>query len=78
MTITAPKTEKNNKNRRGEYASKKVLFGDFNRYAVAAVHTRFDDVEWFVWDAEQEIAPFTPSVIRQESTFEAAIAGLDQ
>ena len=66
---------KNNPNLAGQLASKKVLFGGYSRFAIAPVHTRFDAVEWFVWDAEQ-IDPLTrlPSVIAQEATKEEALA----
>jgi len=36
----------------GSLAAPKQFFGEFRRYAVAPVHTRFDAVEWFVWDAD--------------------------
>jgi hypothetical protein len=66
---------KNNPNLAGQLASKKVLFGGYSRFAIAPVHTRFDDVEWFVWDANH-IDPLTklPSVIAQEPTKEQALA----
>ena len=75
------KVEANDPKRAGRNASKTKYFGEFSRYAVFAVHTRFDAVSWFVTDAEGitdeqvkrgERAP----VIRQEPTYEAAIAGL--
>ena len=66
----------NNPDLKGSPAAKKVLFGDCSRYAVAPVHTRFDAVQWFVWDAETYDPAGIPAVIRQEDTLEAAIAGL--
>jgi hypothetical protein len=33
---------------KGSLASRKVLFGEYNRYALYAIHIRFDAVEWFV------------------------------
>lgn len=65
---------KNNPDRKGELAQRKRLFGDCSRYAVAPVHTRFDAVEWFVWDAER-IDPVTgrPEIIRQEATLADAM-----
>lgn len=68
---------RNNPARKGELAAPKRLFGEYSRYAVAPVHTRFDRVQWFVWDAD-EIDPVTngPAVIRQEDTEAEAIAGL--
>lgn len=61
----------------GELATEKQTFGDCSRYAVAAVHTRFDAVSWFVWDANRvdEITG-EPLVIRQNENPEKAVAGL--
>jgi hypothetical protein len=73
--MKAPNAKPNDKKKAGEKASKTVLFGEFSRYAVYAVHTRFSSVVWFVTDAETD--PTTmPQVIRQAETFEAAIKGL--
>lgn len=74
----------NNKNKAGELATSKKIFGERSRYAVAAVHTRFDEVQWFVWDAERADenglkfwnGVSYPAVIRQSKTYEEAIAGL--
>jgi len=67
----------NDPSRKGQLAARKRLFGDYHRYAVAPVHTRFDAVEWFVWDAEAYSPEgITPAVIRQASSEEEAIAGL--
>lgn len=68
----------NDPSHKGERASRKVLFGEFNRYAVAALHTRFDAVTFFVWDAHLDDGTGRPEVIRQEDTLEAALAGLAQ
>jgi len=67
----------NNSKFAGQLAAKKELFGGYSRYAVAPIHTRFDAVEWFVWDAEK-IDPVTggPDVIRQAQTKSEALAGL--
>lgn len=63
--------------RKGQLAAPKRLFGDFRRYAVAPIHTRFDAVEWFVWDAMSwEPDGTNPAVIRQASTEAEAVAGL--
>lgn len=71
------KAQANNPKRAGQRASRLVIFGDHGRYAVAAMHTRFDAVEWFVWDAEHPNATMHRSeVIRQEQTLEKALAGL--
>jgi hypothetical protein len=75
----ADATIQNDPSKRGQLAAKKELFGPYSRYAIAPVHTRFDAVEWFVWDAftrEREDSTL-PAVIRQEPTKEAALAGLD-
>lgn len=68
---------KNNPRRAGQRATKLEFFCG-TRYAVAAVHTRFDAVEWFVWDAEHSNATMARSeVIRQAPTRAEAIKGLD-
>lgn len=63
--------------KKGELAARKQFFGPNRRYAVAPIHTRFDDIEWFVWDAEHELSNMTRAeVIRQSPTLEAALCGL--
>lgn len=69
------KVSSNNANMKGSLAGRKVLFGDCSRYAVAPIHTRFDEVEWFVWDADKLDNLGIPEVIRQALTFEEAVAG---
>lgn len=59
----------------GQLATPKAAFGDFHRFAVAAVHTRFDVVQWFVWDADRDEGD-GPGVVRQAATFAEAVAGL--
>jgi hypothetical protein len=67
----------NDPTRKGQLAAPKRIFGDWRRYAVAPVHTRFDAVEWFVWDAESWDEDGTnPAVIRQASTEAEAVEGL--
>jgi hypothetical protein len=69
--------ERNDPSRAGQHATAKYLFGPFNRYAVFAVHTRFDAVSWFVTDAEQfDDVTGAPLVIRQEATRQLAVRGL--
>ena len=70
-------TKDNNPNLAGLPAGTKAMFGPFHRYAVYPVHTRFGAVQWFVEDAEltDELTGL-PSIIRQESTREAAMEGL--
>jgi len=62
----------------GSYATKKEFFGEYSRYAVAAIHTRFGDVQWFVWDAMSLDEIGLPSVIRQAATKEDAINGIEK
>ena len=70
-------TPHNDPSRPGTLASDKRAFGPFNRYRIAAVHTRFDAVSWFVWDAETpEAKTGLASVIRQSATEADAMAGL--
>ncbi len=76
MALSFSKVPTNNPDRKGQLAARKQFFGQFSRFAVAPVHTRFDAIEWFVWDAslakDGELAP----VIRQAATLEEAIRGL--
>jgi len=68
----------NNPSLRGSLASKKQFFGENSRYAIAPVHTRFDDVEWFVWDAEHANSTMNKAeVIRQSPTLSDAVCGLE-
>jgi hypothetical protein len=54
-----------------------LIFGPFSRYKIVAIHTRFDRVSWFVYDADlTDDLTGGPSVIRQEDTFEKAVNGL--
>lgn len=71
---TAPAAEKNNTDFAGRPASERVLFGEFGRYGVQAMHTRQADVMWFVFDAERK-DKFTggPLIIRQEPDFNKAV-----
>ena len=57
-------------------AARKQFFGQSSRFAVAPVHTRFDAVEWFVWDASLTMDNELTPVIRQASTLEKAVRGL--
>lgn len=70
-------TIRNDPSRKGQLAAPKRLFGEYNRYAVGPVHTRFEAIEWMVWDAD-ETDPVTlgPAVIRQAATEDEAVAGL--
>ena len=64
--------------RKGQLADSKRLFGDCSRYAVAPVHSRFDAVQWFVWDAEITCRETgLPEVIRQTNTLAEALHGIE-
>ena len=78
MIQSAPQFSRNDSRRAGQLASRKNTFGEHSRYAVAAVHTRGDAVEWFVWDAEK-VDPILdlPAVVRQAASFAEAVADLD-
>lgn len=68
----------NNPKMAGSYAGKREFFGEYDRYAIAPVHTRFDAVQWFVWDAMHQNSNMNRAeVIRQAATREEAIAGLE-
>lgn len=71
------KVQVNNPAKAGEQASDINIFGPRGRYAVYAVHTRFTHVAWFVVDAEQLDSLGRQTIVRQESTMEAAIEGLE-
>ncbi len=67
----------NNSLLRGSLAAPKQRFGENGRYAVAPVHTRFDAIEWFVWDAEHPLSTLSRAeVIRPAATLEEALRGL--
>ncbi len=61
----------------GRPAARKQFFGENSRYAIAPVHTRTGEIQWFVWDAEKlDEVTGTPAVIRQENTLEDSMRGL--
>ena len=66
----------NDPSSKGQLAARKRTFGPLKRYAVAPIHTRFDAVTWFVWDAEASDEDAGPAVIRQADTLWEAIKGL--
>jgi hypothetical protein len=77
IITTRNQAEANNPRFAGRQASSKTLFGPCSRYALYAVHTRGDAVQWFVADAESVDAETgLPSIIRQAATAEQAVAGL--
>lgn len=80
LSLVAPKCASNSPAKAGKLASKTVFFGGDtgSRYAVRAIHTRFDAVQWFVTDAcVTDEATGLAAVIRQNDDFETAVAGLD-
>ena len=83
--VSFPSVPANDPRKAGQPACPKQFFGEYKRYAVAPVHTRFDAVEWFVWDAAHENSNArwragkgigSAEVIRQEPTLEAAMRGI--
>jgi len=63
------KKVRNNKRLAGQLAGKKEFFGKHNRFAIAPVHTRFDKVDWFCWDAEKLDEFGLPEVIGQKDSY---------
>jgi hypothetical protein len=61
----------------GYLATRKVLFGDANRYAVYALHTNSKQVVWVVDDAEFDATDGSLVRIREAKTFRAAVRGLE-
>jgi hypothetical protein len=67
------KIQENDSTKPGQKASEKLTFGEFKRYAVFAVHTRFVAIQWLVTDAEApDEVTGAPGVIRQSYTAAAA------
>ena len=74
---TPPMATKNDTRCAGQVADQPELFGEFSRFSVFSIHTRFDAVCWMVTDAERiDDVTGRPAVIRQAQSREAAIAGL--
>lgn len=74
------KIASNDNSKAGRLAGKKVLFGDFSRYAIFPVHVRIGDrVMWMVEDAETPSVDGTglPEIIRQAWTREEALRGFE-
>jgi len=67
----------NNPMLRGNLAAPKQRFGNHGHYAIAPIHTRFDAIEWLVWDADIiDEATGLAAIIRQAGTMGATLRGL--
>lgn len=75
MPVSFPKLPANNPLLKGQLAARKQFFDGY-RFAVAPIHTRFDALEWFVWDANVTDKSGRAEVVRQAATLEDAIRGL--
>jgi hypothetical protein len=69
MRATATLT--NNPALKGQRASRARFFGPFKRFAVYAIHTRFDAVAWAVSDAETTGSDGLPEIAILDSEAEA-------
>lgn len=77
LSFSFPTDISNDPMLRGSTAAPKQRFGDYGRFAVAPIHTRFDTIEWLVWDAEiTDDATGLAAIIRQAGTMDAALRGL--
>jgi len=75
LSFSSPLT--NNPMLRGSLSAPKQRFGDFGRYTIAPIHTRFNAVEWVVWDADTiDEATGLAAIIRQTDTIDEALRGL--
>lgn len=70
--------EPNDPSRRGQLAGQPVRFGAFRRFRIEPVHTRFDSVSWFGYDAERSEEDGSPlcvcialSLAEAQETFKA-------
>lgn len=70
--------EANKPNLAGRKASNKTFFGQCARYALFAVHTRFESVEYVVTDADvlDEVTG-APAIIRQGNSVESVMFGFN-
>ena len=66
---------KNDPSKAGKRTGKMILLGEFSRFAIYPVHTRGDQVSWFVSDAEipDEVTGLPNSIIGQFASEAAAI-----
>lgn len=63
--------------RAGRAATKTILFGPAYRYAVFAIHTSSNKLEWIIEDTEKEGFEGTIVRIRRAKTYREAIRGLE-
>jgi hypothetical protein len=75
MPVSFSNLPANNPSLKGQLAARKQFFDGY-RYAVAPIHTRFDELVWFVWDANVLDETGRAEVVRQEATLEEALRGL--
>jgi len=69
----------NDPKKAGELAAPKQTFGFASRFAIAPVHTRFDAVSWFIFDADRtDDVTGAPLAIVQEDTEELALGRLSE
>ena len=72
----------NDPKKAGELAGKKLLFGEYNRYAVFPVHTTSYEIEWHVADADtvtnaEIMAGVEPQVVQIGKSFHEAVKGIE-
>lgn len=68
----------NDSEKAGQLATRKEIFGAHSRYAIAAVHTRFGELCWVVWDTEAaDPEEGLAKIVRQAKTKAEALSGLE-
>ena len=75
MPVSFSTLPANNPALKGQLAARKQFFDGY-RFAVAPIHTRFDALEWFVWDANVTDKEGRAEVVRQAATLQEALRGL--
>jgi len=67
----------NDSEKAGELAGGKLTCGEHHRFSIAPVHTRFGELQWFVWDAEKsDPESGLATVICQGDSFDEAYLAL--
>lgn len=61
---------KNDPNKAGRRASQLATFGDFGRFAVYAIHTRGDRVQWVLQDADLPNEEGRATIIRRADSLD--------